>query len=156
MRYDGRVVKFAALLVGIVLGGCSFATMRAPHGSPPECTESTVAPVADILVAVASPFVAYAILDSQNDHSDPETRGVERFVEGIAAVGISFPVWGLFGTSSIYGFVKANRCERAKRDYQQLMNAPPAPGVYAPPPIAPTGAPPPVFPAPPPAPVPAQ
>jgi hypothetical protein len=157
MRYDDRVVKVVVALVGIALGGCSFATMHAPHGSPPECTESTVAPVADVLIAVASPFIAYAILDSQNDESDPESRGVERFVEGIAAVGISFPVWGIFGTSSIYGFVKAGRCERAKRDYQQLMNAPPGPGVYAPPPIAPppSGAPPPVYPAPPPAPVPA-
>jgi hypothetical protein len=155
MRYDGRVVKSAAVLVGMAVGGCSFATMHAPHGSPPECTESTVAPVVDVLVSVASPFVAYAVLDSSNHDTDPETRSLTHFVEGIAAVGITFPVWGVFGTSSIYGFVKAGRCERAKRDYQQLMNAPPGPGVYAPPPIAPAGAPPPMYPAPPPAPTPA-
>jgi hypothetical protein len=44
----------------------------------------------------------------------------------VAAVGVSFPVWAIAGTSSIYGFVKADRCYRAKRDYQQLMAAPPA------------------------------
>jgi hypothetical protein len=141
-----------SVVVLLAVGGCSFATMHAPHGSPPECTESSAAPVLDVLVAVASPFVAYAILDSQNQDNDPETRGLTHFVEGIAAVGVTFPVWGLFGTSSIYGFVKSDRCTRAKRDYQQLKNAPPGPGVYAPPP---NGAPPPMFPAPPPQPAPA-
>jgi hypothetical protein len=148
------VVKFVVVMVAVALGGCSFATMRAPHGSPPECTESSVAPVVDVLVAVASPFVAYALLDNADgtNSSDELNGGLEKFVRGIAAVGISFPVWGVFGTSSIYGFIKADRCGRAKRDYDQLMRAPPGPGVYAPPPIAPNGGPPPVYPSPPPAP----
>lgn len=143
------MVKAAVVFVAVALGGCSFATMRAPHGSPPECSESSAAPVVDVLVAVASPFVAYAMLDNADgtNGSDELSGGLEKFVRGIAAVGLSFPVWGVFGTSSIYGFVKAGRCERAKRDYAQLMNAPPGPGVYAPPPIAPSGAPPPMYPA---------
>jgi hypothetical protein len=148
------VVKAVVVLVAVGLGGCSFATMRTPHGSPPECTESTAAPVVDVLVAVASPFVAYAMLDNADgtNNSNELDGGLEKFVRGIAAVGLSFPVWGAFGTSSIYGFIKAGRCERAKRDYQQLMNAPPGPGMYAPPPIVPASAPPPMVPAPPPAP----
>ena len=151
------MVKFVVVLVAVALGGCSFATMRAPHGSPPECTESSVAPVVDVLVAVASPFIAYAMLENADMNTDPETASLDHFIHGVAAVGLSFPVWGLFGTSSIYGFIKADRCGRAKRDYDQLMRAPPGPGVYAPPPIAPNGAPPPVYPQPyPPQPAPAQ
>jgi hypothetical protein len=145
-------VKAVVVLVALALGGCSFATMRTPHGAPPECTDSSAAPLLDVAIAVASPFVAYAMLDNADstNNSNELNGSLEKFVRGIAAVGLSFPVWGVFGTSSIYGFVKAGRCERAKRDYQQLMAAPAGPGVYAPPPIAPTGAPPPMYPAPPP------
>lgn len=126
-----------------MLGACSFATMRNPRGAPPECTDSRSAPIVDIAIAVASPFVAYAILSSNaNTSSDPNLQGIDKFIRGIAAIGISLPVWAVTGTSSIYGFIKADRCERAKRDYQQLMQAPPGPGPYAPPPIAP-GPPPP-------------
>jgi hypothetical protein len=110
--------------------------------------------VVDVLAAVASPFIAYAILEDADKNTDSETASIDHFIHGVAAVGLSFPVWATFGTSSIYGFIKADRCSRANRDYQQLMSAPPGPGVYAPPPVAPppNGAPPPVYPAPPPAP----
>jgi hypothetical protein len=132
------VVKLAVVLVAVMIGGCSFATMHAPQGSPPECTESKLAPVADIAVAVASPIVAYAILSANAEpNQDPDTESIDRFIRTIAAIGVSFPVWGIAGASSIYGFIKADRCTRAKRDYQQLMAAPPGPGPYAPPPIAP-------------------
>jgi len=126
------------MLVAVTVGGCSFATMQSPHGQPPECTESSLAPIADIAIAVASPFLAYALLSSNAQPStDSDNASVDRFIRGVAAVGLSFPVWGAFGTSSIYGFIKSDRCTRAKRDYQQLMAAPPGPGPYAPPPRAP-------------------
>ena len=144
----------AVVLVSVLIGGCSFATMHSPHGSPPECTEETTAPVVDVLVAVASPFLAYALLSANAEPSmDADTASIDRFIRGVAAVAVSFPVWGTFGTSSIYGFVKAGRCTRAKRDYQQLMSAPPGPGPYAPPPRQPGPyAPGPYAPAPPPGP----
>jgi hypothetical protein len=149
------VVK-AVVLVAVMVGGCSFATMHSPHGSPPECTESSLAPIVDIGVAIASPFLVYALLsENAQPSSDPDNASVDRFIRGVAAVGLSFPVWGAFGTSSIYGFIKSDRCTRAKRDYQQLMAAPPGPGPYAPPPrapgpYAPGPYPPPPMPAPPP------
>ena len=133
----------------LAIGGCSFATMRAPRGAPPECTESSAAPLIDIAVAVASPFVAYELLKSdgfpQNADGTSTNDGLDQFIRGFAAFSVSFPVWAVTGTSSIYGFVKADRCSRAKRDYQQLMAAPPVPGQYVPPPVmpGPDGAPPP-------------
>ena len=126
-------------------------TIRTPHGSPPECSESSLPPIADIGIAIASPFIAYALLSANAEpSSDPDTASIDKFIRGVAAVGLSLPVWGVTGTSAIYGFIKADRCTRAKRDYQQLMTAPPGPGPYAPPPIAPGpgGAPPPVYPPP--------
>ena len=33
-------------------------------------------------------FVAYAVLDSSNHDTDPETRSLTHFVEGIAASGV--------------------------------------------------------------------
>jgi hypothetical protein len=127
------VVNVAVLLVAVMVGGCSFATMHTPHGSPPECSESSGPPIADIAIAVASPFVAYAILSADADpHEDPDFQGIDRFIRGIAAVGVSFPVWAITGSSSIYGFIKANQCSRAKSAYRQLMAAPPGPGPYPP------------------------
>jgi hypothetical protein len=144
-------VKFVVVLVA--LGGCSIATTRAPEGSPPECTESRAAPVVDLLVAVASPFVAYAVLD-HHDHPTGEVSAAgDKLGDGMHAVGVTFPVWAVFGASSIYGFINTGRCSRAKSNYHPVMTVPPGPGMYAPPPIAPSGAPPPVVP-PPPTPVP--
>lgn len=111
----------------VAVAGCSFATMRSPHGSPPECVDTQAAPFVDIVVAVASPFVAYAILRSSDNSMNPDDS-VHRFFLAMGAVLVSSPAWAVFGTSSIYGFVKADRCYRAKRDYQQLMNASPPPG----------------------------
>ena len=115
-------------------------------------------PIADIGIAIASPFIAYALLSANAEpSSDPDTASIDKFIRGVAAVGLSLPVWGVTGTSAIYGFIKADRCTRAKRDYQQLMAAPPGPGPYAPPPIAPGpgGGPPMPGPMPAPAPMPA-
>jgi len=130
--------------------------MRSPRGSPPECTDSSAAPLVDIAIAVASPFVAYAILKSNEDpQASSGNAGLDNFIRGVAAMSVSFPVWGVAGTSSIYGFIRADRCTRAKRDYQQLMAAPPGPGPYLPPPVAPGPYAPQPYPAPPPSPSPA-
>lgn len=111
----------------VAVAGCSFATMRSPHGTPPECVDKQAAPFVDALITVASPFVAYAVLAAEGfpntDDGTGEHGNVDAFIRGVAAVGVSFPVWAIAGTSSVYGFVKADRCYRAKRDYQQLMNA---------------------------------
>jgi hypothetical protein len=100
-----RAVRNVIALV--VLGGCSFATMRSPHGTPPECTDKQGAAFVDLVLTVATPFVAYAA-----------SR------DGLVTVMISTPVMAALGASSVYGFLKADRCYRAKRDYQ-MMSAPP-------------------------------
>src|SRR3954467_13598028 len=62
-----RVLRAVVAMVAVAAtgtvggGGCSFATMHSPHGSPPECSESVAAPVVDIAVAIASPFILYAV-----------------------------------------------------------------------------------------------
>jgi hypothetical protein len=117
-------------VVALVLGtGCSFFTMQSPRGSPPECNESRTSPTLDTLATIAAPIIAYAIIASNNNGNDPSAP----FFMGIAAFFVTTPVMAVTGTSAVYGFVKAGRCERAKRDYQQLMSAPPA----YPPPMAP-------------------
>jgi hypothetical protein len=125
------VVK-AVALVAVMIGGCSFATMQTPHGSPPECTESQLAPIVDIGLAVAAPFFVYGLAKSSDTSPQQDDVGpaITTFLLGV-------PMMAVFGTSAIYGFIKADRCSRVKRDYQQLMAAPPGPGPYAPPPVAP-------------------
>jgi hypothetical protein len=143
-------------VVALALAGCSFTTMQTPHGSPPECTESTAAPIVDALLAVASPFVVYWAVSSNHDsqqNNDPRLRTMfDVMVTGI----VSTPVVALYGASSVYGFLKTGRCARAKRaygQYQQLVNVPRVPGSYAPAPSPPNSAPPPMVPAPPPGPM---
>ena len=118
-------------MVLVALTGCSFLTMRSPHGTPPECTESRTAPVLDTIVTGALPIVAYAIISANTDDSINPPPG---FVKGIGAFIISLPVMLGTGASAMYGFVRAQRCERAKRDYQQLMSAPPPAYPMGPPP----------------------
>jgi hypothetical protein len=139
------------VLALIALGGCSFMTMQSPHGSPPECTESRESPVVDLLLTAATPFVVYAAVTA---NESPPTQNTDLdlrpLFEAMVITGISATVMAVTGSSSIYGFVKAGRCERVKRLYQQPMPAPPPPGAYVPPPVmpGPTGAPPPQAPLP--------
>ena len=159
MRYDGSVTKVGLCLVA--LAGCSFATMQSPHGSPPECETSQGAPAFDTLLAIASPFLVYwAVSSSTSQPSDSTDALGKELADGLVTTLISAPVIAVLGGSAVYGFVKADRCTRAKRDYAQLMAAPPGmPGQYVPPPVmpGPTGAPPPQAPLPmvPPGPAPA-
>jgi hypothetical protein len=148
LRYDGGVRRLIALMA---LGGCSFATMQTPHGSPPECTETQGAPIADLALTIASPFLIYAAVRANDSpSSDPTDEGFDQLADVMVTTLISAPVMAILGTSSIYGFIKADRCRRAKRDYQQLMAAPPMPGQYVPPPVmpGPYGGPPPQAPLP--------
>jgi hypothetical protein len=148
VRYDGDVRRLIALMA---LGGCSFATMQTPHGSPPECTETQGAPIADLALTIASPFLIYAAVRANDSpSSDPTDEGFDQLADVMVTTLISAPVMAILGTSSIYGFIKADRCRRAKRDYQQLMAAPPMPGQYVPPPVmpGPYGGPPPQAPLP--------
>lgn len=107
-------------VLALALAGCSFVTMHGPHGSPPRCTQSRVVPLADLVVAVASPFVVYSRVHGELNSDPPQelSPGV------VGSVVISLPVWAVFGASSIYGFVKADRCSTAKREYQQVVSAP--------------------------------
>lgn len=133
----------------MALAGCSFFTMHSPRGSPPECNESMTSPVLDAVATIAAPFVAYAIIRANNNNTTNDP-GTERFFEGLAAFVVATPVMAVTGTSAIYGYVKGERCERAKRDYQQLMSAPPmGPPPMGPPPMgAPPMGPPPMAPMP--------
>jgi hypothetical protein len=117
---DTMTIMKAVLALTLALAGCSFVTMHGPHGSPPQCTQSRVVPLADLVVAVASPLYVYSSVRGQLDSNPPQelSPGV------LGSVVISFPVWAVFGASSIYGFVKADRCSTAKREYQQVVNAP--------------------------------
>jgi hypothetical protein len=110
----------AVLALTLALAGCSFVTMHGPHGSPPQCTQSKVVPLADLVVAIASPFVVYSTVHGETDSQPPRelSPGV------LGSVVLSLPVWAVFGASSIYGFVKADRCSTAKREYQQVVSAP--------------------------------
>jgi hypothetical protein len=113
-------VKFVVVLAAVALGGCSIVTTRAPEGSPPECTASRAAPVVDVLVAVASPFVAYALIDHHDQPTDEASAAGDKFGNGMHAVGVTFPVWAVFGASSIDGFINTGRCSRAKSNYHPV------------------------------------
>ncbi len=118
-----RVRNVLALLA---LGGCSFATVQGPHGSPPECEESQGAPLFDLAVAVATPFLTYWAVSSSDKPAASSTDALgNQLADGLITMVIATPIMGLFAGSSVYGFVKSDRCRRAKRDYQQLMAAPP-------------------------------
>lgn len=137
LRYSDPMVK---AVLALALSGCSFVTMRSPHGTPPACEQSRVVPLADVLVAVASPFLVYSSVRGgvNNIGESSESRMTQE--RALGAVLISFPVWGVFGASAIYGFAKADRCSRAKQEYQQQMAAAPGAGQYAARAGAPTGA----------------
>jgi hypothetical protein len=150
-------VRWIALLA---LSGCSFATVHGPHGSPPQCEESQAAPLVDLALTIAAPFVTYwAVSSSTSPASSQNGELGKTLSDGLLTMLIATPLVAGFGASAVYGYVKTDRCTRAKRDYQQLMAAPPLPGPYAPPPITPgpSGAPPPAAPLPmvPPGPAPA-
>ena len=125
--------------------------MQSPHGSPPECTDTQGAAFVDLVLTVATPFVVWAaVRSSDSPPMDSTDQLGQNLADGLVTGLISTPVMTLLGASSIYGFVKADRCFRAKRDYQQLMAAPPTPGAYVPPPVmpGPAGEPPPQAPLP--------
>lgn len=108
----------------VLLGGCSFFTMRGPHGSgPPQCEDSYVYPAVDTIAAIIAPFVIYqALYHSASSTTSPEDR---QFGAVLGTFALSIPVVGLEGTSALYGFIKRDRCERMKRDYVQLVTPPP-------------------------------
>lgn len=123
------------MIVVVLVGGCSFFTMRSPHGpGPPECEDGYVYPAVDTIAAIVAPFVIYQILySSASSTTSPEDR---QFGAVVGTVMLSMPAVALEGTAAIYGFIKRDRCERAKRDYVQLVTPPPY-LVPAPPPAPP-------------------
>ena len=137
MRYDDRVLR--SVLVVVLLGGCSFFTMHSPHGpGPPECEDGYAYPAVDTILAIAAPFLIYeAIFHSESPNTPVEDR---QFDAALGTVALSMPAMAVEGTAAIYGFIKRDRCERAKRDYVQLVTPPPY-LVPAPPP-GPGGVPP--------------
>ena len=137
-----------AVLVVVLVGGCSFFTMHSPHGpGPPECEDGYAYPAVDTLAAIVAPFVIYQVLYHSASPTDtPEDR---QFGAVLGTFALSIPVVGVEGVSAIYGFIKRDRCERAKRDYVQLVTPPPylvpapppGPGGLVPAPMQPGGPP---------------
>jgi hypothetical protein len=123
----------------VLLGGCSFVTMHSPSGpGPPVCESGYVYPAVDTLLAIASPFLLYSALYSSSTSTTAEGK---QFDAALGTFLLAIPVVGVEGTSAIYGFIKRDRCERAKRDYVQLVTPPPylqpAPPPYSPQPPQP-------------------
>ena len=107
----------------VLLGGCSFFTMHSPHGpGPPECESGYLYPAIDTIVAIAAPFLLYQAFYQSSSGTTPEDRQLDGLL-GTAL--LTLPVSGVEATSAIYGFIKRDRCERAKRDYVQLVTPPP-------------------------------
>ena len=132
LRYDEGVLHrlFVMVLVG-ALGGCSFVTMHSPSGpGPPQCESGYIYPAVDTLVAIAAPFLLYQAFYQSSSGTTAEDR---QFDALLGTFLLTIPVSGVEATSAIYGFIKRDRCERAKRDYVQLMTPPPY-MVPAPPP----------------------
>lgn len=124
LRYDEDVLHrlFVMVLVG-ALGGCSFFTMHSPHGpGPPECESGYIYPAVDTVLAFAAPFLIYEALYESSSSTTAQDR---QFDAGVGTVLLSMPAIAVEGTAAIYGFIKRDRCERAKRDYVQLMTPPP-------------------------------
>jgi hypothetical protein len=124
------VLKVVVVL--LMVGGCSFATMRSPHGpGQPECEDGYVYPVIDVVAAIAAPFVVYQLAKQSNTTQSGEVQ--DDLGPALATFFIGMPIMGVIGTSAIFGFIKRDRCERMKRDYVQLVTPPPT-LVPAPPP----------------------
>ncbi|HSN24834.1 MAG TPA: hypothetical protein VLT45_01075 [Kofleriaceae bacterium] len=112
------------VLVVVLVGGCSFFTMRSPHGAgPPQCEDGYGYPAIDTVAAIVAPFIIYQIL--YNSASSSDSADTRQFGAVIGTFVMSIPVVGVEGTAAIYGFIKRDRCERAKRDYVQLVTPPP-------------------------------
>jgi hypothetical protein len=104
----------AALLAMVVSSafGCSFVSMtRAPR---PDCTDSTIAPIADTLGIVAGAVGGVAVYGAMvNDGSIPGPRGYGGLGDDtLAAVVGAAP----FIASAIYGYTEAHHCKVAKQE----------------------------------------
>jgi len=105
------------------IAGCSFVTMHSPSGpGPPQCEDGYIYPAVDTLLAIAAPFLLYQAFYQSSSGTTAEDR---QFDAVLGTFLLTIPVSGVEATSAIYGFVKRDRCERAKRDYVQLVTPPP-------------------------------
>ncbi len=127
-----------SLVAVVTLASCSFATVRGPGDPPyrqrPDCTSSSLAPLADAalaglgVTAMLFTLLAWAA-------SSPEKDENGNYKLGYYALGIvGGPLGGTaFAISGIYGKVKTGRCRRARDSYVETPAPPAYPAPHAPP-----------------------
>ncbi|HUL57626.1 MAG TPA: hypothetical protein VLU43_00035 [Anaeromyxobacteraceae bacterium] len=134
-----------AVAAGLVLGGCSFVTVRRPPASPPpagaplECTQSPAAPVLDTVGAIVTPLAglgAYGMCTfmqaQQSWASQPQNLRCGTFL------WVTIGATAAYTGSAVYGFHETGACRRLAAQVapqeDQVEQVPPLPPHLAPPP----------------------
>ena len=112
-----QLLRITALVYGIALSGCSYATVTTKAEDPADCTQHYTAPVADTLMVVP-PLLLLALLNSGptccgggSGGSTPSKR--ERLENTVLLGSVSL----LFGFSASHGYSEVKTC-RAPRYHQ--------------------------------------
>lgn len=125
----------AAVILVLVLGGCSFLMTGPPAAppAPPQCNRSRFPPIADIGIAFFG-LIGTEISAGTGSLGERSDTGLAIFI----------PVLAVAAASSVYGFVRTGQCRQAYAARAAAPSYPPPPAVPGPyPPPAPFAPPPP-------------
>lgn len=103
------------------ISGCSFLMMNNPPSPPakpePRCESAVVVPVLDVVGAVATVAIgALLVRELLAEDAPPTTE--------LAVGGLSLGLGSVFTASSVIGFRRARRCERAIEAWKATANQP--------------------------------
>lgn len=100
----------AALVLLVVLSGCSLAFTNAPKAEEPDkpCNDSEASPIADAAIAIVYGVgLVVAVSQMTEPYPDSEAQGL--------AIGSGLGA-AIFGASAIYGFTNIGKCRRHNKE----------------------------------------